>query len=114
MSRHYAQAPLDLSPPAQPLLRKPVISVRMQEYHSKHGVLHRKAATTAATSYLLQELALAVLTQTWAEDAISTVRPISRLMLIKPFGGSCKSKFQGPGQTSAHPDFRQQLQCKVL
>lgn len=46
----------DPSHPAQPLLRKPLISVRMQEHHSKHGALQGKAATTSAMSYLLQEL----------------------------------------------------------
>lgn len=86
MPRHLC----DPSPPAQPLLRKPDIPVRMQEHHSKHGVLYRKAPTTAATSYLLQELALAALTQTtWAVDATS------RLVLTKAFGGSCKSRAPG-------------------
>lgn len=59
--------------PQPRLSSKPVISGRMQESHSRQGALHRTAETTAATSYLLQEVALAALAQsTWAGDATST------------------------------------------
>lgn len=86
----------DLSLPPQPLLRKHLISVKMKEHHSKHGVLHRKAATTAAMSSLLQKLPLAALTQTpglWMPQ--TSVGPTSRLVLNKAFGGSCKSRAPG-------------------